>query len=117
MANRDMLSLSAIARAVWNMVAIASRTVRLDTASPGVIKLIQRGTITIGVGVASNTATITAVVTANSVLANLGSYISGGTTDNAPILSLTNSTTVTATRWNNGGADVCTVGYQVVEYY
>lgn len=83
------------------------------------IKSIQRGTILITSPATSNTATITSVDTTKSELTILGGYQSG-TSPSAglpnAILTLTNSTTLTASIFaaqtpNN------TIAYQVVEYY
>lgn len=86
-----------------------------------IIKSLQRGTITIAAG-ANNTqtATITSVDTAKSLLWHLGVETSGGAggDPSAVRLTLTNATTITATR---AGADTNTpasvVAYQVAEYY
>lgn len=82
------------------------------------IKAIYRGTIALANGVASNTATITAVVTANSSVRIVGvTYDTGAelVTDHFEAdVTLTNTTTVTASRQgtNNG----LTVSYEVTEY-
>jgi hypothetical protein len=81
------------------------------------IKSIQRGTITL-TGVASNTATISSVDTANAYVAYLGHKDSdtvGNNADNWVRLDLTNATTVTATRAGSTGNVV--VSFEVVEYY
>lgn len=84
------------------------------------IKLIQRGTITMGNGVNSNTATITSVDTAKAVLTLLGN--SNDATDvNDPSgynfrLTLTNATTVTCDRTAHDTI-TATVAFQVVEFY
>lgn len=80
------------------------------------VKLIQRGTITL-TGVTTNTATITAVVLANTRLKYLGHVATdGGTT--RPIgslqIELTNTTTITATV---GLAGSHVVSFEVVEHY
>jgi len=82
---------------------------------PGSIKSIQRGTITIANSSTSNTATITAVVTAKSIISLLGT--SSTETSAANLLArveLTNTTTVTATRGGTTGS--VTVRYLAVEY-
>jgi hypothetical protein len=83
-----------------------------------VIQSIQQGTITIAAASASNTATISAVVTANSILIFNG--ITSTTTSSTLYhrattrISLTNTTTVTATRINT--SDSVTVGFTVIEF-
>lgn len=85
------------------------------------IKAIQRGKITLGDNVLSNTATITAVVTANSVVTLLGSYTANGTSQaytNTAFLKLTNTTTVTAARGaNTADGVVLVVSFEVIEFY
>ena len=83
---------------------------------PGLIKNVQRGTITLS-GVLSNTAAITAVNTAKAAVLYMGFYTSTTTADSEADtrLALTDSTTVTATRGSTGNASI--VGYQVVELY
>jgi len=82
------------------------------------IKSIQRGTITISSGAVSNTATISSVTTSKTQLNFLGS----STTADLSLylaftrVTLTNSTTVTATRGGAGGHDTTTVSYEVIEY-
>lgn len=76
------------------------------------IKLIQRGVISVPSGSTTATATITAVDTSKSILSNLGRHIDisrGGS------LTLTNSTTITATCTT--GSSNTTISYQLVEYY
>ena len=80
------------------------------------VKSVQTGTILM-IGVTSNTATISSVNTAKSVV-----LFGGWTTDNtsgtltfAPYLTLTNATTVTATRSNT--SNTTTVSYTVLEFY
>jgi len=83
---------------------------------PGVIKSVQRGTITLA-GAASNTATITTVNTSKSMLFDLR-Y---STTELAvphtitTRLTLTNATTVTASRAVGTGTNISS--YQIVEFY
>ena len=90
---------------------------------PSVIKSIQRGTINLQ-GATSNTATITAVTTANSVLSIAGR--SSDDTTGGPGQSnysmirgeLTNSTTVTAYRITDDGVGASPIiPFEVVEYY
>lgn len=111
-----------IAHAVWNLIAVTSRTVEVNTktgfslatSSSGVIKSIQRGTITIAVGGANTqTATITAVVVAKTRLAHLGqTATAAGATAR---IALTDTTTITATRDNAFNANEITVSYEAVE--
>lgn len=82
------------------------------------IRSIQRGTITIGTGVTSATATITAVETANSRLRFLGWSDSGAAvsaTEQNCYLELTNATTVTATHTLAGNTIVAS--FEVTEYW
>ena len=78
------------------------------------IKSIQRGEVNVGSGVFSGTATISVVDPAKSVIIWLGHR--GNDTMYTSTVTLTNSTTVTATSdkytYNNAY-----IGYQVVEYY
>ncbi len=82
-----------------------------------IIKSIQSGTIAIGSGSASNTATINAVVTANSLLFWNGSYDATATTNQDMIADvvLTNTTTITATR-SNAGTNTCNARYTIIEF-
>jgi hypothetical protein len=95
-------------------------------AQSGKIKSIQRGIITIGTSSSSSSVTITAVDTSKSVLHYLGqstsSYSSGygsfGSAGSADAyLSLTNSTTITASRVISGTDITQYISYQIVEYY
>ena len=79
------------------------------------IKSIQRGVITWSGSTAGN-ATITAINTTKYRLKFLGYDNSDGSISYAPRLSLTNSTTVTATR-NSSAAVQSKVGFEVIEYY
>ncbi len=81
---------------------------------PGVIKSVQRGSITITGGTGTNTATITTVNTLKSELTYLGTTI-GSTGADVAWLALTNATTVTAT--NKAGSSTSIVGYEVVEWF
>jgi len=84
-----------------------------------VIKSVQRGTIAI-TGGTSNTATITAVSTANSLVHYLCQSCSLlGANGNIVFarVDLTNSTTVTASVNTSPGANTTTVGYEVIEFY
>jgi hypothetical protein len=83
---------------------------------PGVIKQVQRGTITMTTA-SSATATIDGVTMAKALVEALG--FSQTNIDGASVilsrLTLTNSTTVTANRTTGTGN--VTIGYQVVEFY
>jgi hypothetical protein len=83
---------------------------------PGVLKSIQRGTISLG-GVASSTATITAVDTQKASLIYLGRFGNNAADPSRQLIMvvLTNSTTVTASRVT--GTDTEAVSYQVAQYY
>ena len=85
---------------------------------PGVVRSIQRGTITMGGTQTSNTATITAVNTAKSFIPWSGHLGSAGSASMASMwgrLALTNSTTVTLSR--DTGTSGLTASYQVVEFF
>lgn len=97
-------------------------------AQSGRIKSIQRGLISIGTSSSSASITITSVDTSKSVLYNLGQstaalinnayYYYGGHAYNADAyLSLTNSSTITASRTLTGVDVVQYISYQIVEYY
>ena len=84
---------------------------------PGVIKQVQRGTVSMAHTVNFATSTITTVNTAKAMLTSLGLE-----QDNLSIcssivarLTLTNATTVTVNR-ATGNLNM-TMGYQVVEFY
>lgn len=80
------------------------------------IASVQRGTITIGSGASSNTATIAAVNLDHSRVVYLGNDTTLDQTDSAfARVALTNSTTVTATRGLSSASDTV-VSYEVVEY-
>jgi len=97
--------------------ALSSRTAQAGFRS--LIKSIQRGSIVIGNTASSNTATITAVSTANADL-SLVSSSSDATVDKWDCvfghLALTNATTITATRTGTTG-DNQTYVYEVIEYW
>jgi hypothetical protein len=86
---------------------------------PGVIRSVQAGTILLANAVVTNTATITAVNTAKSVLfynnknTNQGPLAAG--TTHWSKLDLTNSTTITATRAGNTNQEV--PAYLLVEFF
>lgn len=79
------------------------------------IKSIQRGTITIANATASNTATITAVDPNNAIVHGLGNTVNEAPNSSFVRVTLTNSTTVTATR--SGTVSANTVNYEVIEYW
>ena len=79
------------------------------------IKSIQRGTISLS-GVSSATATISSVVVAKSQLNFLGCSTAQLTNDYLAHIVLTNTTTITATR-NNNGASNTTVSWELTERY
>ncbi len=85
---------------------------------PGIVRSIQYGTVTL-TSVASNTATITAVVTAKTLVGYLGaqcnasSGIAGSQFDLD--VQLTNATTVTVT--GNNSVNTWIAGFVVVEFY
>lgn len=84
-----------------------------------IVQSVQSGSIVLGTGVASNTATISAVTTANSVVIFNG-HVNTGTSDNPDQdfagVALTSSTVVTATRYNGGGSSATTVYFTVLEF-
>lgn len=83
----------------------------------GTIKSTQRGTILIN-GTTSNTATITSVDTAKTQLRYLGNDTSDsvGNNQNAMVkIVLTDSTTVTASRYSNTGTAIAS--WELTEYY
>lgn len=85
-----------------------------------VIKSNSSGTINMATGVSSNTASVSAVVVAKSILCYQGfsTTYTGETTQYTsyiyPKIELTNTTTITASKGTTG-ADV-TVGYQLIEF-
>ncbi len=85
------------------------------------IKSIQRGTITISSGQSSGSATISAVVPANSVIKFHGLQSSGGNSstqhDAMARLWLTNGTTIGAVRSTIVKVSTLYVGFEVVEFY
>lgn len=86
-----------------------------------VVSSVQRSTITIAAGALTGTATITAVVLANSRLRFLGgtSSVNSKSADhtiNDVRISFTNATTITATRSAQNGADTATIAFEVTEY-
>lgn len=99
------------------IAALAAQIAALPTS---MIASVQSGTITIGTGATSNTATITSVNTAKSVVHFLGFTTTWTTTYRGdrtfPRVALTNATTVTAFRDSSDATFTVTVGYCVVEY-
>lgn len=87
----------------------------------GVIKSIQRGTIVIAGSAVTNTATIASVSSSDSEVVmdgNTSQHLSDATTGTGWAgLTLTNATTVTATRTTGTAGETCTVSYEVIEYY
>lgn len=82
------------------------------------IKSIQRGSITIANGQVTGTGTITSVSTGNTRLIYLGESHGASETNSSrrrSRITLTNATTVTATRSDSGGTE--TVLFQVTEYW
>lgn len=79
------------------------------------IKSIQRGVITLAHGDLSETATITAVVTAKTMLNYLGNSIETDSSTHETRIVLTDTTTITANRAGYAGA--VTISYEVIEYY
>lgn len=84
---------------------------------PGIIRKVQRGTITITNGNTSNTATLSGFQNLQKMeITFLGQTYTGTTATNfRALLALTNLTTVTLTKIGN--ADDVTVGFEVVEWY
>lgn len=80
-----------------------------------VIKSIQRGTIALGAAAQTATATITAVVTANTELRFLGFSSSGTDVTYAIGILLLNTTTIQA--YKTGVAGAGTVGWELTERY
>lgn len=98
--------------------SIGGFTLRNGVFLPSLVRSVQRGTITIGAASTSNTATITAVVLANSRLRLLGYSNDGNvvtiTEDNC-LLAFTNSTTITASHQTAGNTIVAS--FEVIEYW
>jgi hypothetical protein len=120
-ANRQVIWYDALsaARTVLSgqTLTLAGMTGRLRGGS--VIKSRQSGSIAIGSGSASNTATITAVDTSKYLLIHQGQSIAAGSDlleDGLIRITLTNSTTITATR-GNAGTIIATVAYEILEFF
>lgn len=81
------------------------------------IKLLQRGTITISGASLTATATVTSVDTAKALL-NFEGFSASVDTQVIPArISLTNATTITATRGTATNTPDTIVSYELVEYY
>ena len=86
------------------------------------IKSIQRGVITIPTKTKDATVTINEVDTSKAIVvfsgSVLGTHQSDAYSGNATAyLQLTNSTTVTATRYGNSSEYTVTIPYQVIEFH
>ena len=92
----------------------------LRQSQRSLIKSIQSGTITIPINVVTNTSTVTGVVLANSVLLSLGwTHNSTGETNAGRYnlrISLTNSTTITATCYAAGPSSTPITSWMLVEF-
>lgn len=92
--------------------------------APGVFRSIQSGTVSMGNGVSTNTATITGVNTGKSICVFRGWYTNDTTTGTTPwdfqmwgvSQRLTNSTTITVNRYLSNVYTV-TVAYSVLEFF
>lgn len=84
---------------------------------PGVARSIQSGLITIGTGT-TNTATVTSVNTAKAWMIWTGNRANATSDDSGlSYLTLTNSTTITATRGGTTGGGFSNGGYCLVEMF
>lgn len=88
-----------------------------STPRARVFRSIQHFTVTIADGQASGTAPITAVNTARTFLVHLGASGAATAQHMFARLTLTNSTTVTATRGSSTTTDTVTVAGIAVEGY
>lgn len=85
----------------------------------GIMKSVQRGTVTIAAGQTTGTATITSVNAAKALLITnwLNEPLNG---NNASVtfagITLTNGTTVTATRNTSDASNACTVNFSIIEF-
>lgn len=103
------LAAGTITAAKFGANAIDAAAVDPGALADCLVANVQYGTISIADMVGSGTATITAVDTAKSLLVLLGvSYqtAAGSVLDDAPRITLTNSTTITGTRSGTDGAIV-----------
>lgn len=82
----------------------------------GGVKSVQRGTISIGLGLTSATVTVSAVDPAKAVLLWAGVTTNAGDLTTLGFLVLTNATTITAQRHSNESYTT-TISWQLVEYY
>jgi len=85
--------------------------------NPGVLESVQYGTIDLDGAEVTDTATVSAVVTANSVVfatGESGYSTSGGNDENHGRFDLTSTTVITLTRLN--GAQSCHRGFALVEF-
>lgn len=94
----------------------SSDTTNWQPTGDRAIKSIQRGVIAMSAGSTTGTATITAVVTAKTELRMLGFSTGGPDNTFSPRLSLTNTTTITATKTSTtvSGTDV---SWELTERY
>lgn len=87
---------------------------------PGIVKSVQRGTISIGSGT-SATATVTEVRTDKSICAQLGwsmTTVAAPTSDGFAVKTvLTNATTITANRGGSDASNPPTSAYQLLEFF
>lgn len=83
------------------------------------IESIQRGTIAITNGTATNTATITAVDMSRARLRLIGYTINSGDTNNrlAPRMAFVNATTISLTVNSNSIGTIVTGSFEVTQYY
>ncbi len=88
----------------------------LSQFSTGAIKSIQRGTTAITASNLTGTSTITAVDMAKSELRVLGWSADSDDVRVSPRLSLTNTTTLTATRGGHGQGSTTTVSWELTEW-
>ena len=92
---------------------------RSISPAPGTIKPpVQRGSIVITTGAATQSATITSVNTDKAELRMVGwgfASASAPAGNDYPTIALTNSTTITATRLASGAAQV-TVSWELTEF-
>lgn len=80
------------------------------------IKSIQRGTITVSISNATATSTVTAVVTGKAELRMLGASTASGNAEAPEVrVTLTNATTITATRSHTTNS--VTVSWELVEWW
>ena len=86
----------------------------VDSDATNMVKTVQTGTITIGSGSTSGTATISAVTAANTALQLLGYTASISTPNASPIISFSGTTLTAAIQASFVGT--MTVAYEVVEF-